>query len=277
MLAVPLLVYVVGVKSPHVAIGTSALAVAANAAANLVSHWRSGNVKLACAVTYAAFGIAGAAIGSTVGKSIDGDKLLALFGVVMIVIAVSMGRRPPSAGHPEVHLDAGTAGQLVPRLGAAALATGFLSGFFGIGGGFLIVPGLVIATGMPLINAISSSLVSVATFGTTTAAQLRDISGLIDWWIACLLLAGGVCRRPCRRCRGAPACRAAAGALPRLRGDRRRGRPLRGLAGRRQSHPLTPLTVSRKAATSRELESRTGLPAKCAAICASILGKVFLR
>ena len=87
VLAVPLLVYVVGVKSPHIAIGTSALAVAANAAINLFSHWRTGHVKVGCAVTYAVFGIAGAAIGSTVGKAIDGNHLLALFGVVGYFIA----------------------------------------------------------------------------------------------------------------------------------------------------------------------------------------------
>jgi uncharacterized membrane protein YfcA len=190
VLAVPLLVYVVGVKSPHVAIGTSALAVAANAAVNLYSHWRTGHVKLNCAVTYALFGIAGAAIGSAVGKAIDGDKLLALFGIVMIVTAASMVRRPPSAGHPEVQLNRKTAARLLPRLGAAALATGFLSGFFGIGGGFLIVPGLVVATGMPLINAIASSLVSVTSFGATTATNYA-LSGLVDWWIVALLLAGG--------------------------------------------------------------------------------------
>lgn len=190
VLAVPLLVYLVGVPDAHVAIGTSAFAVAANAAVNLFSHWRTGNVKIRCAITYALFGILGAAIGSTVGKTIDGDRLLALFGLVMIVIAVSMGRKPASAGEPDVHLDFSTAGRLIPRLGVVALATGFLSGVFGIGGGFLIVPGLVMATGMPLINAISSSLVSVTSFGATTAANYA-ISGLVDWWIAGLLLAGG--------------------------------------------------------------------------------------
>jgi uncharacterized membrane protein YfcA len=190
VLAVPLLVYVVGVKNPHVAIGTSALAVAANAAVNLYSHWRTGHVKLNCAVTYAAFGIAGAAIGSSLGKAIDGNKLLALFGVVMVVIAASMIRRPPGAGYPEVHLDRSSAGHLLPRLAAAALATGALSGFFGIGGGFLIVPGLIMATGMPLINAIASSLVSVTSFGATTAANYA-LSGLVDWWIVFLLLLGG--------------------------------------------------------------------------------------
>ena len=48
-------------------------------------------------------------------------------------------------------------------------------GFFGIGGGFLIVPGLIAATGMPMINAIGSSLVAVIAFGLTTAAELRAV------------------------------------------------------------------------------------------------------
>ncbi|MCP4303423.1 MAG: TSUP family transporter, partial [bacterium] len=65
VLAVPLLVYVVGVGDPHVAIGTSAFAVAVSAALNLATHFRSGNVKFRCALALAVFGIAGAALGST--------------------------------------------------------------------------------------------------------------------------------------------------------------------------------------------------------------------
>jgi len=79
ILAVPLLLYVVGITDPHVAIGTSALAVAANAFANLLGHWRAGNVKWVCAVNFALAGMVGAAMGSTVGKLIDGQQLL-LFG-----------------------------------------------------------------------------------------------------------------------------------------------------------------------------------------------------
>src|SRR5664280_2115130 len=67
---------------------------------------------------------------------------------------------------------------------------GLLSGFFGIGGGFLIVPGLMGATAMPLINAIGSSLVSVTAFGLTTAASYAW-SGLIDWPLAILFIVGG--------------------------------------------------------------------------------------
>jgi uncharacterized membrane protein YfcA len=65
------------------------------------------------------------------------------------------------------------------------------SGFFGIGGGFLIVPGLMLATGMPILNAIGSSLFSVGSFGLTTAINYA-LSGLIEWVIALLFIAGGV-------------------------------------------------------------------------------------
>ena len=62
ILAVPLLVYAVGVPSPHVAIGTSAIAVAASAATNLVGHARAQTVKWPCAVTFAIAGTIGAAV-----------------------------------------------------------------------------------------------------------------------------------------------------------------------------------------------------------------------
>src|SRR3954468_6934527 len=68
ILAVPLLVYVVGLDNPHVAIGTSAIAVALNAASNLAMHARVGNVKWRCSVVFALAGIAGAFLGSTLGK-----------------------------------------------------------------------------------------------------------------------------------------------------------------------------------------------------------------
>jgi hypothetical protein len=71
------------------------------------------------------------------------------------------------------------------------LATGTLSGFFGIGGGFLIVPALMLATGMAIMNAVSSSLVAVTAFGLTTAASYAW-SGLVSWPLAGLFIAGGI-------------------------------------------------------------------------------------
>jgi len=190
ILAVPLLVYVVGVPSPHIAIGTSAMAVAASAAANLAGHARAGLVKWPCALVFALSGIAGAAGGAQLGKMVDGSRLLMLFGVLMVVVGVLMTRPRKSGGNPDVQLTRASMPRLLPLLIGTGFLVGALSGFFGIGGGFLIVPGLMGATAMPLINAIGSSLVSVTAFGLTTAASYAW-SGLIDWPLAILFIVGG--------------------------------------------------------------------------------------
>jgi len=187
ILAVPLLLYVVGVGDAHVAIGTSALAVAANAFANLVSHWRAGNVKWPCAATFALAGVIGAAIGSSIGKLVDGQQLLFLFALAMIVVGVAMLRPRAAAGNPDVRLTP----VIAIRLVAVGLGVGAVSGFFGIGGGFLIVPGLMLGSGMPILNAIGSSLFSVGSFGLTTAINYA-LSGLIEWPIAILFIVGGI-------------------------------------------------------------------------------------
>ena len=190
ILAVPLLIYVVGVPGTHVAIGTSAIAVAASAAVNLTGHARQHTVKWPCAITFALAGIVGAAAGAHLGKMVDGQRLLLLFGLLMLIVGALMLRPRKSGGDPAVKLTATSAGRLLPLLIGAGFLVGAMSGFFGIGGGFLIVPGLMGATAMPLINAIGSSLVSVTAFGLTTAASYAW-SGLVDWQLAGLFIAGG--------------------------------------------------------------------------------------
>lgn len=187
ILAVPLLVYLVGLENPHVAIGTSAIAVALNAAVNLATHAWAGNVKWRCASVFATAGAAGAFLGSTLGKMMDGHRLLALFAVLMMVVSVLMLRDRARTGDPAVTLSR----ENFPKLVGLGLSTGLLSGFFGIGGGFLIVPALMLAAGMPILNAIGSSLVSVTAFGLTTAGNYAW-SGLVDWPVAGLFVAGGV-------------------------------------------------------------------------------------
>ncbi len=187
ILAVPLLLYLVGVREPHVAIGTSALAVAANAAIGLGNHARAGTVNWRCGFIYAAAGVVGAAGGSTLGKSIDGHQLLILFALLMIVIAVLMFRRRGDEG-----IDgAACSRENIGKVSAYGLGTGAFSGFFGIGGGFLIVPGLVASTHMPILRAIGTSLVAVTAFGLTTAFNYA-LSGLVDWQLAGVFIVGGV-------------------------------------------------------------------------------------
>jgi uncharacterized membrane protein YfcA len=188
---VPLLVYGVGVASPHVAIGTSAIAVAISALANMIAHWSAGNVRWPCAIVFSLAGVAGAFAGASVAKQLDGQNLLMLFGILMIAIGALMLKKRAGGGDPTVRLTATSARRLLPMLVGTGFAVGLLAGFFGIGGGFLIVPALMLATGMPIMNAVSSSLVAVTAFGLTTAASYAW-SGLVSWALAGLFVAGGI-------------------------------------------------------------------------------------
>jgi uncharacterized membrane protein YfcA len=186
VLATPLLLYGVGVRDPHVAIGTSAAAVAVNAAAGLAAQARAGRVKWPCALTFGAPGLVGSLIGAHLAKALAGGHLLVGFSLAMAAVGLSMFRAPGSLGDPGVHIDSAKALRLVP-IGAA---TGLAAGFFGIGGGFLIAPGLMAATGMTLANAAASSLVSVALFGAATSLSYAA-SGLVDGRLFLALIAGG--------------------------------------------------------------------------------------
>lgn len=187
ILAVPLLLYLVGVKEPHVAIGTSAFAVGANAAIGLWKHGRAGTVNWRCGIVYAAAGVVGAFGGSTLGKSIDGHKLLLLFALLMIAVAVLMFRQRGDGGLEGAQCSR----ENVVKVGGYGLGTGVFSGFFGIGGGFLIVPGLVASTSMPILRAIGTSLIAVTAFGLTTSFNYA-LSGLVNWPLAGVFILGGV-------------------------------------------------------------------------------------
>ncbi|RYE01487.1 MAG: sulfite exporter TauE/SafE family protein [Sphingomonadales bacterium] len=191
ILAVPLLLYVVGVASPHAAIGTAAVAVTVNALASLLGHARAGRVKWRCAGVFAISGMAGAALGAELGKAFDGTRLMILFGLLMIGVGVTMLRKRRTAEAPDVRLTRDSAAALLPRLVPIGLAVGLTAGFFGIGGGFLIVPGLILATAMPLRFAIGTSLVVVTALGLATATSYAA-SGLVDWGVTGLLVAGGI-------------------------------------------------------------------------------------
>lgn len=186
VLATPLLIFFVGMRDPHLAIGTSAAAVAVNAAMGLATQARAGRVKWPCALVFSAAGLAGSLIGAALAKKMDGAQLLSWFAAAMAMIGLSMLRAARSEGDPDVHL--GSA--LVLRLAPAGLITGFAAGFFGIGGGFLIVPGLMAASGMTLAHAAATSLVSVTLFAAATSGSYAA-SHLVDWPVFAAMVAGG--------------------------------------------------------------------------------------
>lgn len=187
ILAVPLLLYFVGYHDPHIVLGTTALAVALTAYVNVIPHWRAGNLMWKPAIAFAIPGAIGALVGSNLGKLVPGKQLLFLFALMMIFVAIAMLRGWLTPKKDKVR----TEGQTLKRVILVSTGAGLLSGFFGIGGGFLIVPGLIFATGMPIINAIGSSLVSVGAFGTTTALTYA-LAGKVNWLIAVAYFGGGI-------------------------------------------------------------------------------------
>ena len=106
---------------------------------------------------------------------------------VIIVVGVLMLRGRGDTGNPGAECNR----EKAPKVLGYGLGTGLFSGFFGIGGGFLIVPGLIGSTGMPILNAVGTSLIAVTAFGLTTAANYA-FSGLVDWPLAFVFIAGGV-------------------------------------------------------------------------------------
>lgn len=186
VLATPWLIYVVGVADVHTAIGTSAAAVAVNAATGLAAQARAGRVKWPCATVFGLSGLAGALAGAQLARQVDGKALLGWFAVAMIAVAVSMLLPKKSAGDPAVYLKPA----MVLKLAPVGLVAGLAAGFFGIGGGFLIAPGLMASTGMTLANAGASSLVSVVLFGSATSLSYAA-AGQVAWTLFAALVVGG--------------------------------------------------------------------------------------
>lgn len=189
ILALPLLVYVVGYEGdPHTAIGTTALAVAASALANVVHHHRAGHVRLGLGLWFALPGTAGALLGARLGLATDGSHLLLLFALLMMVIAWRMwsqSEAAPSAATSPPHV---FRRRIVVPLG---FTVGALSGYFGIGGGFLVVPALLYAGGVGMRTAVGTSLVAVTIFGLTTALRY-GVAGKLDLPIAGIFILGGI-------------------------------------------------------------------------------------
>lgn len=163
ILTVPLLVYVIG-DSVGSAIGTSLAIVGVNALFGFVGHWRERRVRLKTGLSFGLAGVAGAFLGTWLGHFLPGKQILFLFALLMIAAAVGMLRRR------ETQTIAGEQGAFQDTYGVAewvkvivsGLVVGVLTGFFGVGGGFVIVPALVVVLGMPMHLAVGTSLLIIA-------------------------------------------------------------------------------------------------------------------
>jgi uncharacterized membrane protein YfcA len=187
ILTVPVLVYVMG-QSVRLATGTSLAIVGLNALFGSLTHHRAGRVRWRLGLGFGAAGILGALAGTWLNALVRGETVLFLFAFVMLAAAAGMLRpiRAPKAGEaPPNHGPA-----YVLRLSLTGLAVGALTGFFGVGGGFLIVPALALVVGLPVREAMATSLVAIA---VNSAAGLAGRLGLggVDLVTTGLFAAGG--------------------------------------------------------------------------------------
>jgi uncharacterized protein len=179
ILTVPVFVYAFGIAAKP-AIAMSLGVVGATAALGAVSHWRAGNVDVRVAAMFGAVAMAGTYLGARASVFFSGTAQLVLFAVVMLGAAVMMLRRRPVETVAEVVPSPRRPGLRWLIISLEGLAVGALTGLVGVGGGFLIVPALVLLTGLPMRMAIGTSLVIIA---LKSAAGFIGYLGVVavDW------------------------------------------------------------------------------------------------
>lgn len=153
ILTVPALVYVVG-QSPQAAVTASLVIVGANSAMGAFMHRSQGTLNWKVALVFGGVGMAAAYLAAGWSKAVPSSVLMMLFATLMLVVGLFMILKPtPLAGEEG-------RGWLVTILSGAGV--GVLTGFLGVGGGFLIVPALVMLVGLPMRQAVGTSLVVIA-------------------------------------------------------------------------------------------------------------------
>ena len=213
ILTVPALVYLLH-QSPHAATTGSLLGGGITALAGTAAHLREGRVRVGAGTVFGLLGVAGSYAGTRLSASVDPHVLLTAFAGLMVVAAVAMLRRQqpqperPAAGaggpagdvadSPGLSVIGGgpreatlvaepvpalrnLGGAGMAKLLAAATVVGLLTGFFGVGGGFVIVPALVLALSFPMPVAVGTSLLVIAINSATALAARLGGHVHLDW------------------------------------------------------------------------------------------------
>lgn len=192
ILAVPVLVFVAG-QTPGQATTTSLLVVGVAAVVGAIGHWRQGRVRIGPGLLFGLLGIVGSLAGSALNRRLDGDVLLLAFAGLILVAAWRIIVGCPSCtrvGETDaLRDDASSEGAVIVggrpdtrtvlKIVAAGTVVGFLTGLFGVGGGFVIVPALALVLRYPMPQAIGTSLVVIAV--NTAMAFGARLGGSIDW------------------------------------------------------------------------------------------------
>ena len=177
ILAVPALVHLLD-QSAQQATTTSLVIVGTAAAVAALGHTRSRNTRWGFGALLALAGVPASLLGTRLNRLVDGDVVLLAFSGLMLVAATGMiARAPQRQSAPDPRPPTGTARRTWLRVLVAGLAVGALTGFFGVGGGFVVVPVLVVALGFPMPVAVGTSLVVIA-LNSAVALGARSSAGL---------------------------------------------------------------------------------------------------
>ncbi len=155
ILTVPILVYFLGVEAKE-AVGMSLAVVGVTSFFSSLLHYKRGNVDFSAGMLFGISGIIGAFLGSPLTRLVSSNSLMLIFAGLMFVVAISMIWRKHLAADDLVRKPNKTKAVL------AGFGVGILTGFLGVGGGFLIVPALIFFGGLPMKSAIGTSLFVIA-------------------------------------------------------------------------------------------------------------------
>ena len=206
--AVPLLVYGLGVPARE-AVAVSLASVGATSLVGFFHRWKLGEVEIRAGLLFAVAGMAGAPGGSWIGGLLLETGLLLLFGGLMIVVAIRLWQKasrpapdpascPPGAAESGPSCQRDAEGVLILSSKCAVLLlvvgvlTGVLAGMFGVGGGFVIVPALVLFSGMSMHRAVGTSLMVIALVSASGIASQLWAGRAISPEITALFVAGGI-------------------------------------------------------------------------------------
>ncbi|WEV77296.1 sulfite exporter TauE/SafE family protein [Janibacter cremeus] len=191
ILAVPALVHLLG-QDPVAATTSSLVIVGITSLLSIPAHQRAGRVRLGQGVTFGLLGTAGSFAGSAAARAVPAAVLMTAFAVLMLVVATLMLRQ--SLRGESESAEAGTSEPIItlrplacacPRLVklvVAATVVGLLTGFLGVGGGFVLVPALVLVLGFTMPVAVGTSLLVIAiNSATALAARVQHGIGDLDW------------------------------------------------------------------------------------------------
>ena len=198
ILAVPVLVYAAG-QDPRAATATSLLLVGTAALVGMGAHHRAGRVQVRTGVFFGLAGVGGSLLGTAVNRALDPNALLLGFSVLIVVAAwrmlvacptctqvgetIALQSGPGNGANALVRTRAPMDTRTVAKIVGAGTLVGFLTGLFGVGGGFVIVPALTLVLGLSMPEAIGTSLLVIA-INSAVALSMRLGTSTIEWQVA---------------------------------------------------------------------------------------------